>query len=180
LYYQKGLDIALPALTRWAEQGGQTIVLGTGDPDLERQYLDLAARAPTRIAFALKFNGQVANRIYGGAEFLLMPSRYEPCGLSQMIAMRYGCIPVVRAVGGLRDTVRDVALGRGTGFVFSELSPEAITAALQRARTLFAQPRRWQALQRRAMRQDFSWRKSAHAYMAAYRQAIAFHHSTHD
>jgi starch synthase len=92
-----------------------------------------------------------------------------------MIAMRYGCIPVVHAVGGLRDTVRDVALGRGTGFVFLELTSEAITEALGRARTLFAQPRRWLAIQRRAMRQDFSWRKSARAYVTVYRRAIAFH-----
>ncbi len=177
---QKGLDIALPALAQWTEHGGQTIVLGTGNPDLEQQYRELAARDPARVAVALKFDAQLANRIYGSADLLLMSSRYEPCGLSQMIAMRYGCIPVVRAVGGLRDSVRDVARGRGTGFVFSEATPEAIFEALRRAQALFTQTRRWQALQRRAMRQDFSWRKSARAYVAAYREAIAFHNSIHD
>jgi starch synthase len=132
------------------------------------------------MATALEYNAALAARIYAGADLLLMPSRYEPCGLSQMIAMRYGCVPVVRAVGGLRDTVRDVALGRGTGFVFSESTPEAIAEALGRARALFAEPRRWQAIQRRAMRQDFSWRKSARAYLAAYRRAMSVHHSNHD
>ncbi|MEW5718694.1 MAG: glycogen synthase [Chloroflexota bacterium] len=180
LDHQKGLDIALPALASWADHGGQTIVLGTGNPDLEQHYRELAVRAPARSAVALKFDARLANQIYGGADLLLMPSRYEPCGLSQMIAMRYGCIPVVRAVGGLRDTVRDVARGRGTGFVFFESTPEAIIETLQRAQALFVQPRRWQVVQRRAMRQDFSWRTSARAYVAAYRRAITFHNSTHD
>lgn len=180
LDYQKGLDLALPALAGWAEQGGQAIVLGTGNPDLEDQYRGLSARYPGQVATALEYNATLAARIYAGADLLLMPSRYEPCGLSQMIAMRYGCVPVVRAVGGLRDTVRDVTLDRGTGFVFSESTPEAIAEALGRARALFAQPRRWQAIQRRAMRQDFSWRKSARAYLAAYRRAMSVHHSNHD
>jgi len=180
LDYQKGLDLALPALAGWAERGGQAIVLGTGNPDLEDQYRGLSARYPGQVATVLEYNAALAARIYAGADLLLMPSRYEPCGLSQMIAMHYGCVPVVRAVGGLRDTVRDVALGRGTGFVFSKPTPEAIAEALGRARALFAQPRHWQAIQRRAMRQDFSWRKSARAYLAAYRRAMSVHHSNHD
>jgi starch synthase len=177
LDYQKGLDLALPALARWVEEGGQVVVLGTGDPELEKQYRELSGRNPTQVAVALEYNAKLASRVYAGADLLLMPSRYEPCGLSQMIAMRYGCIPVVRSVGGLRDTVRDVESGRGTGFVFSGVNGEGMAEALKRARAVFAQPRRWQVIQRRAMRQDFSWGKSARAYLVAYRRAMTLHNS---
>jgi len=177
LDYQKGLDLALPALTRWIEEGGQVAVLGTGDQELERRYRELAERYPAQMAVVPGFHPELASRIYAGTDLFLMPSRSEPCGLSQLIAMRYGCVPVVRATGGLRDTVRDAALGRGTGFVFTEVTPGAIVEALSRARSLFAQPRRWRAIQRRAMRQDFSWRKSARAYVTAYQQAMALHDS---
>jgi starch synthase len=175
LVHQKGCDIAAPALAQWAERGNQFVVLGRGDESLENQFRELSERFPDRAAAAIRFNAGLASRIYAGADMFLMPSRYEPCGLSQMIAMRYGCIPSVHAVGGLRDTVRDVADARGTGFVFSDDTAAAITDALNRAAALYAQPRRWQALQRRAMRQHFSWKKSARAYLAAYRQAMVWH-----
>lgn len=177
LDHQKGLDLALTALSHWAEQERQAVVLGTGTPELESQYRELSERYPKQIAVTLEYNAALASRIYAGADMLLMPSRYEPCGLSQMIAMRYGCVPVVHAVGGLRDTVRDVDLGSGTGFAFSESQPGAITDALDRAGKLFLRQRRWQAIQRRAMRQDFSWLKAARAYSAAYHRAIALHSS---
>jgi starch synthase len=103
---------------------------------------------------------------------VLVPSRYEPCGLVQMIGMRYGCVPIVRATGGLRDSVRDHARGSGTGFAFDDPSPEALADAIRRAIALHGDRRAWLGLQRRAARKDFSWDKPARRYAAVYRRAL--------
>src|SRR5687767_15983408 len=114
--------------------GAQLVVLGTGDPAYEAKWRDLAAKSKGRLALTLGFDAALAQRIYAGCDLFLMPSRFEPCGLGQLISLRYGTIPVVHAVGGLRDTVRDLDAGRdGNGFSFDRYAPEAFQGALDRA-----------------------------------------------
>jgi starch synthase len=169
---QKGLDFALPALEGWLAAGGQVVVLGSGDPELERAYSEFGERHPGHVSVRIGYDAQLAARICGGAHHHLMPSRYEPCGLSQLIAMRYGCLPLVRSTGGLSDTVRDSQLPGGTGFTFDEATPEALSAALEQAMETFTQAGRWRAMQLRGMRQDFGWARSASEYALAYKRAV--------
>jgi len=121
----------------------------------------------------LRFDARYARRIYAGADALLIPSRYEPCGLAQMIGMRYGCVPVARRTGGLADTVVDAGDPGGTGLMFDEFHPWAAWDALDRALKVYAQPARWTQLQRNGMSRDFSWSRSAEEYAALYERAIA-------
>lgn len=162
---QKGIDLIYEALPHLVDSPWQAVLLGSGDPSLEEGARQLARRFPERVRVVTRYDAALARRIYAGADLFLMPSRYEPCGLSQMIAMRYGCLPVVHAVGGLRDTVQD---GR-TGFVFKTPSARAFGRALRRAlRLYFADPEAWREMQQRAMQQDFSWEKSAARYLSLY------------
>jgi len=172
---QKGLDIAVPAVRRWLAGGGQFVMLGTGNPDLERAFAAMELERPGQASVRLRFDTDYAHRIYAGADFVLIPSRYEPCGLTQMIAMRYGAIPVARRTGGLADTVIDAGDPGGTGLMFDEFRPEAAWDALERALAVFGDPPRWAKLQRRAMERDFSWKRSARAYEELYRLARAAH-----
>ncbi len=169
---QKGLDYALPALESWLAAGGQVAVLAAGDVELQRAYVELGERHPGQVGVRIGYDANLAPRIYAGAHVMVIPSRYEPCGLSQMIAMRYGCLPLVRATGGLKDTVRDAESPRGTGIVFDAATPEALAQAFARAMGLFAQPRRWRALQLRAMKKQFGWARSARHYVRVYRHAV--------
>jgi starch synthase len=168
---QKGVDLALEALALLEDEPWQFVLLGTGDPDLEQEAQGFVRVHPTRARAILRFDPALSRRVYAGADILLVPSRYEPCGLSQMIAMRYGCIPVVRATGGLRDTVRDDEAGDGNGFVFEAASPDGLAGAMRRAMRALADRSRWRALQSRAMRADHSWRRSAEKYADLYRRA---------
>jgi starch synthase len=119
------------------------------------------------------YDEQLAKRIYAGCDLFLMPSRYEPCGLSQLIALRYGAVPVVRKTGGLSDTVRNYTrTGRGTGFVFEEYTAEALIEALERAIAVYNDKRKWRALIQSCMQQDFSWERSAKEYEKVYRKAL--------
>jgi starch synthase len=129
---------------------------------------------PGTVAVRLAFDGALARRIYAAADLFLMPSRYEPCGLGQLIALRYGAVPVVHRTGGLADTVRDwvPATGQGTGFVFAPHTPEACREAIGRALAAYRDPGQWRGLVANAMAEDFSWRTSAEAYVSAYRRAI--------
>ena len=170
---QKGLDIALPAVRRWTELGGQFVLLGTGDRSLETAYARLELDYPSRASVRLKFDAPYAHRIYAGADALLIPSRYEPCGLTQMIAMRYGAIPVARRTGGLADTVVDAGDPGGNGVMFDEPSPGAVWDALERMLHVWNDRPRWAELQRRGMRTDFSWARSAAAYSDVYNRARA-------
>ena len=169
---QKGLDYALPALEGWLAAGGQLVVLAAGDLELQRAYVEFGERHPGQVGVRIGYDPELAARIYAGAHLLVMPSRYEPCGLSQMIAMRYGCLPLVRSAGGLKDTVRDAEWPGGTGFVFDAATPEALAQTLARALSLFAQPRRWRALQLRAMKKEFGWANSARRYKQVYQHAV--------
>lgn len=171
---QKGVDLALDALSALLEESWQLLILGTGDPLLEEQARSFAERHPDRARTVLRFDPALSRRIYGGADVLLVPSRYEPCGLAQMIAMRYGCIPLVRGTGGLKDTVDDSVDGdTGTGFVFSAADPGQMAHALRRALRRYEKPEAWQSLQRRAMGMDFGWERSARQYVQVYRDALA-------
>jgi starch synthase len=170
---QKGLDLAGPAVWRWLDAGGQFVLLGTGDSAQEREFARMEAERPGQASVRLRFDAGYAHRIYAGADLVLIPSRYEPCGLTQMIAMRYGAVPVARRTGGLADTVTDAGDPGGTGLMFDGLDPDAVADALARAFAVYAQPDRWRELQARGMRQDFSWLRSARAYEELYRLAAA-------
>jgi starch synthase len=173
LVREKGFDLAIDAVRRWLDRGGQFVLLGTGDPALEHEYAGFEMRYPRRASVRLRFDARYARRIYGGADLLLIPSRYEPCGLAQMIGMRYGCVPVARRTGGLVDTVTDAGDPGGTGLMFDEFSVGALWDALERALRVYAQPARWAELQRNGMTRDFSWSRSAGQYAALYRRAAA-------
>lgn len=171
---QKGADLALDALDHLHQAAWQFVLLGTGDPALEARARSFAEANRERARAVLRYDDRLARRIYAGADAILVPSRYEPCGLVQMIAMRYGCIPIVRATGGLKDTVReDLPADAGLGFVFESADPSALAAAIERALRVYKDPPRWQALQQRGMAQDFTWARSARAYQAVYRDAVA-------
>ena len=172
--HQKGVDLVPGALEMITDLGWQAVILGTGDKDLEESAYQLD-QAHNRIRSLLKFDGALARRIYGGSDVIMIPSRYEPCGLTQMIGMRYGCVPLARATGGLRDTIVDYHLGeqkKSTGFLFTEAASPAMAATLRRAIDLYKDKRRWQGLQRRGMKMDFSWKKSALKYLALYQDMI--------
>ena len=168
---QKGFDIALPALLRWLETGGQLVALGSGDPAIERGLAELELRFPGRASVRLRFDPPYARRIYGGADGILIPSRYEPCGLTQMLAMRYGAVPIARRTGGLADTIVDVGDAGGTGVLFDGYDPVSLAHALDRVVRVYAHPESWLELQRRGMEKDFSWDRSAEEYEGIYREA---------
>lgn len=166
LAWQKGLDLVAELTDTLVQQGAQLVMLGSGEPGLEARLQEKAAQHPGRVATRIGFDETLAHRIVAGSDALLMPSRYEPCGLTQMYAMRYGTVPVVRAVGGLDDTVEelDAARGTGTGFKFGAATASAFWAAMQRVLGVWGQPSSWQALALRGMAQDFSWDASAAVY----------------
>jgi len=173
LVEQKGVDL-LTAVAPWLlEKGGQLVVLGSGDPAYEKKWRELAAKNAGRLALTLGFDAALAQRIYAGADLFLMPSRFEPCGLGQLISLRYGTIPVVRAVGGLATTVRDVdADPKGNGFSFTKYEAAAFSDAVGRALHRFrAGGDPWRQLRTRAMREDHSWSASAKRYVDMYAAA---------
>ena len=165
---QKGIDLVLDGLRKLADEPWQVVILGTGAPKLEESARKLAKDFPERMRIETRYDAKLARMIYAGSDIFLMPSRYEPCGLSQMIAMRYGCVPVVRAVGGLHDTVTDGE----TGFVFIEPKVKNFVAAVKRALKVYNDKEAWQTLQQNGIRQDFSWTRSALKYFELYRRLI--------
>lgn len=175
---QKGMDLIWPALLSLMEEPWQLVLLGTGDSALEQRAQDFQASHPERVRALLQFDAGLARRIYAGSDMLLIPSRYEPCGLAQMIAMRYGCVPIVRATGGLVDSVIDVDDShQGTGFIFHLPTAEAFRDALKRAFVIFGQKDQWEQVQRNGMHQDFSWTQPANTYQSLY-QRIGDIHAT--
>ncbi|WP_428485093.1 glycogen synthase GlgA [Rhodopila sp.] len=174
LTYQKGFDLLLGQLDRLAGQGIQLAVLGSGDPAMEQAFTAAAAARPDLVACVIGYDEILAHLIQAGSDALLVPSRFEPCGLTQLCALRYGAIPIVARVGGLADTVIDAneaALARGvaTGIQFAPVTADALTAALDRAGRLWEDRVGWQRMQRNAMAADVSWRGSAERYAALYR-----------
>jgi len=171
---QKGFDIALPALRLWLQTGGQLVVLGSGDPAIESGLAGLELTFPGRASVRLRFDPPYARKIYGGADGILIPSRYEPCGLTQMIAMRYGAVPIARRTGGLADTITDLGKPGGTGILFDGYDPGSVGHALSRALKVYAEREQWNEVERRGMGQDFSWDRSAAKYEELYREALRF------
>ncbi|RLC68136.1 MAG: starch synthase [Chloroflexi bacterium] len=174
----KGMELMEPVLEWLLTQGDvQFVLLGTGQPQYHAMFERFQARFPNRMRAFLKFDEVLGRRIYAGADMFLMPSAVEPCGLGQMIAMHYGCVPVVRATGGLVDTVTDYTQkpGLGTGFTFQDYSPQACQDALQRALKTYRDKKAWRRLQQRGMRVDFSWSASAREYVKLYTRAINTH-----
>jgi starch synthase len=166
LVQQKGLDLILQAGI--TDLRAQWFFLGHGEPGYHERLLALATAAPDRVAVRFDFTEELEHRLLGAADMLLMPSLYEPCGITQMRAQRYGALPVARRVGGLADTVDDGA----TGFLFDEYLPEALRAALERAIALYVDGRTWRAKMRSAMARDFGWTRSVEQYQDVYRRAL--------
>jgi starch synthase len=172
---QKGMDLVLDVLDTILALDAQFILLGTGDPPLHTAFEALRARHPARVGLRLDFDEALSHQIEAGADIFLMPSRYEPCGLNQMYSLAYGTIPVVRATGGLDDTIQPYSAetGTGNGFKFADASPEALGASLRQATALFRQPDRWARLVQNAMACDFSWERSAREYEKLYGEIAA-------
>jgi starch synthase len=169
---QKGIDLVAAALDRLFALDTQLVLLGTGEPVLHEAFEAARAKHGSRLGLRLGFDVALSHKIEAGADIFLMPSRYEPCGLNQMYSLAYGTVPVVRATGGLDDTIEpfDAATRRGTGFKFSDASAEALVQAVRDALAVYRQPDRWRALVRNGMQADFSWQRSAHAYEELYRE----------
>jgi starch synthase len=171
---QKGLDILTEALPKIMALGVQLVILGTGDEKYRKILHAGASRYRNKMRVLLQYNDTLAKNIYAGCDLFLMPSRYEPCGLGQMIALRYGAVPVVRKTGGLTDTVEECnpKTGRGTGFLFEEYSAMALVECLRYALNVYGDRKRWKALMQNGMKQNFSWEQSAKAYVKLYRKAM--------
>ncbi len=175
---QKGFDLLEKLFDRLMERELQIALLGNGEPRYQNFLSDAAARFPMKVAVRFGFDEPLAHQIEAGADIFLMPSLYEPCGLNQMFSLKYGTIPIVRAVGGLKDTVEDYDAenGSGTGFVFGPYEAPALLATLDRALQVFRQKKEWTALRRRAMSLDFSWDRSADAYSQLYQCCAVTEH----
>ena len=172
---QKGFDLIAEIADELPKLDASFVLLGSGDRRYEDLWLGLASRHPDRIGATIGFDESLAHRIEGGADLFLMPSRFEPCGLNQMYSLRYGTVPVVRAVGGLYDTVRnfDPRTGEGTGFSFDEYSAQALLDTLQWALGVYRDRETWRRIQQAGMTQDFSWDASARQYVKVYERALA-------
>jgi len=166
-------------MRQWSEQVNvQWVILGTGEPKYHAALKVLAAEHPQRIAVRLEFSNELAHKIEAGADIFVMPSQYEPCGLNQLYSLKYGTVPVVRATGGLADTVvnadaQTLDNGTATGFSFLEYSSLALADALQRACRAYADPAVWRQLVETGMRQDWSWRTSAQQYVELYNRMLS-------
>lgn len=165
---QKGVDLIAAILPSLAQAGTRIVILGTGEPQIESRLTELAKKYPDNLKTVLRFDAALAQKIYAGSDMFLMPSRFEPCGLGQMIAMRYGTLPVVNQTGGLADTVLD----NQTGFVFSPLTADNLLRTIERAEAVFQDHQSWLQMQLTAMKMDFSWTKSAERYIAIYKKLV--------
>jgi len=175
---QKGCDLLLAALPGLVALGGRLVLLGSGDADLEAGFTAAAEAHPGRVGVALGYDEGLSHLIIAGSDSIVVPSRFEPCGLTQLYALRYGALPLVRRTGGLADTVVDanattLAAGTATGFAFDAETPEALLAAIQRAVALYRDRASWRRMMHQAMTRDFSWRASAREYVALYQGLMA-------
>ncbi len=175
---QKGIDLIVPVIAEWVQStGAQWVILGTGDPKYQEQLQTLAQRHPQKVSVKFEFSERLAHLIEAGADMLLMPSRFEPCGLSQLYSLKYGTVPVVRATGGLADSVTNttdetLAAGTATGFSFHDYSAFALSETLRRATGLFAKPDVWAKIIATGMNQDWSWGRSARDYVSLYERTL--------
>ena len=170
----KGVDLLGAKLDELLNTSdAQLVVLGTGEYQYEEFFRGLAARFPGRVGVMIDFVPAVSRQVYAGSDIFLMPSKSEPCGLSQMIALRYGAVPVVRETGGLKDSIQDSGLGGGNGFTFADYSADDLLHAIRRAIAGYEDSEGWQLLVKRAMECDFSWNKSASVYIKLYKSLLA-------
>ncbi len=171
---QKGFDVLAEAAEQLVELGASLVLLGTGDKIYEKQFAGLGERHKGRFGVKIAFDNALAHKIEAGADMFLMPSRYEPCGLNQMYSLRYGTIPIVRATGGLDDTINefDPKSGEGNGFKFTEYTSGALVEAVKRALGVYKNRGIWLGLVKNAMKEDFSWKKSAVRYEDVYRWVL--------
>lgn len=174
LAQQKGIDLIIEAIEPMIELGVNIIILGKGDVQYEKRLLELKTRFPENVSVILAFDEPLAHKIYAGSDFFLIPSQYEPCGLTQMIALRYGAIPIGFRTGGLNDTIRDISENseNGNGFLFNEYNTQAFLEKIKQAIILFHNKRKWNKIVRRGMQEDFSWTRSAQKYLDLYQQLI--------
>ena len=175
LCVQKGLDIIMEAIDGIVAKEGQVIFTGVGDKKYHRMIEDAAQRHPRHVGKFLKFDERIAHKIYAASDFFLMPSVYEPCGLGQMIALRYGAIPIVYKTGGLADTIHlyDPIHKTGNGFVFTEYTKEAFMEAVEEALKVYKQKAQMEDLLQQALRYRFSWEKSAKEYVRVYQKCLS-------
>jgi starch synthase len=174
---QKGLHLVAETVQQIVQRGGQLVVLGNGEPALEAAFARAAHAQPQHVALRQGLDEALAHRIFAGSDVTLVPSRFEPCGLTQLYALKYGSLPLVRRTGGLADTVIDCSLEeladeRATGFVFDHFDAADLTRALRRAFALWARPRDWRGVRERAMAQHFGWDAAAASYLALYRSLV--------
>jgi starch synthase len=167
--HQKGIDLVLAAADEIVDAGGQIIVTGSGEPSIEQALIDAHRRRPDAIGVAIGFNDGQARRIFAGSDFTLMPSRFEPCGLSQMYAQKFGSLPIGHQTGGLAETITDGE----TGFLFAQPSTESFLGGIRRAFSTFVAKDRLDSMRRSAMARSFSWDISAACYGALYRKALS-------
>ena len=169
---QKGIDILEPLLDDIVDADWQLVVLGTGDDDYQELFRRAAQKYPKSISTNITFNAKLSKRVYAGSDIFLMTSQFEPCGLGQMYAFRYGSVPLAREVGGLADTVSEFnpATGEGNGFLFLEYSPKALFTTMRHAVSIFQDKNKWQRLVKNGMRCNFSWAASARCYIEAYKR----------
>jgi len=172
---QKGLHLVLEVIDELIARGGQLVVLGTGDAALQTAFVERARAHPASVAVRIGYDEPFAHQIFGATDVTLVPSRFEPCGLTQMYGLKYGSLPLVHRVGGLADTVvdcslEDLAEGRANGFVFNEFNTQALSRAVARAFALYAQPAQWRKVRARAMRQPLGWEQAAGQYLALYQR----------
>jgi starch synthase len=170
---QKGFDLIAQIMDRMAREEMIVVALGTGDKPYEEMFQRLNKQFPNKIAAKVAFDNAIAHKIEAGADMFLMPSRYEPCGLNQIYSLKYGTVPIVRATGGLDDTIEpwDARTGKGTGFKFSDYTGEALLATIRQALLAYRDPSSWQTLMRNGMSRDFSWGASAREYGKVYERA---------
>jgi starch synthase len=167
---QKGFDLIAQIMDRLAREAMIMVVLGSGDKLFEEMFQRLNKQFPNKIAVKVAYDNAIAHKIEAGADMFLMPSRYEPCGLNQIYSLKYGTVPIVRATGGLDDTIEpwDARTGKGTGFKFSDYTGEALLATIRQALLAYQDPSSWQILMRNGMSRDFSWGASAREYGKVY------------
>ena len=166
---QKGFDLLQTVAGTLVKEGFSMVVLGTGEERYTRFFLSLQELYPTHVGTKISYDEWLAHKIEGGADLLLMPSRFEPCGLNQIYSLKYGTVPVVRATGGLDDTIQDFSKSpNGTGFKFDRYAPEELLAATRRALEVYRTPARWRELVKNGMKRDFSWHRSAQRYAELY------------
>jgi starch synthase len=170
---QKGFDLIAQIMDRLAREEMIMVVLGSGDKPYEEMFQRINKQFPNKIAVKVAFDNAIAHKIEAGADMFLMPSRYEPCGLNQIYSLKYGTVPIVRATGGLDDTIEpwDARTGKGTGFKFTDYTGEALLATIKQALLAYQDPSSWQTLMRNGMARDFSWGASAREYGKIYERA---------